>query len=170
VTHCDPVSVDQLKVESVTDKNGAAKNGGEYAVIDLLRKNPILEHFRQDEKNLSRRSIAISAALDPKNKKTFDEKEMAVEGGSSPAEVQKELLGMGIGFVCKKGKKPDAPNQDAFSVVVLEGKLQLFGVFDGHGPSGHDVSNFCRENIPKLFLRNEHRERDPNMAFEVSFL
>ena len=45
-----------------------------------------------------------------------------------------------IAFACKKGHKPEAPNQDSFFVIRAGNDLSLYGVFDGHGPCGHDVS------------------------------
>lgn len=38
----------------------------------------------------------------------------------------------------------------------------MFGVFDGHGRKGHDVSNFVKDNLPKLILRDQ-RFRTDNM-------
>ncbi len=57
-----------------------------------------------------------------------------------------------IGFACKKGLKPVSPNQDSFLVLRIEGHISLYGVFDGHGRQGHDVSNFVKEFLPKLII------------------
>ena len=57
-----------------------------------------------------------------------------------------------IGFACKKGLKPVSPNQDSFLVLRIEGHISLYGVFDGHGRQGHDVSNFVKEFLPKLIV------------------
>ena len=52
-----------------------------------------------------------------------------------------------VGFSCKKGLKPEAPNQDSFFIVRAGDDLSIYGVFDGHGPSGHDVSDFVKNEL-----------------------
>ena len=41
--------------------------------------------------------------------------------------------------------------QDAWVVKerLASQDAALFGVFDGHGPYGHDISNFCQQNVPR---------------------
>jgi len=62
------------------------------------------------------------------------------------------MVNFGVGHVCKKGLKPESPNQDDFCVFV-SGDSLLCGVFDGHGPYGHDVSGFVQEMLPLQFLQ-----------------
>ena len=52
-------------------------------------------------------------------------------------------------MACKKGLKPESPNQDSYSIFLEDGKVGVYGVYDGHGPNGHDVSQFVKENIWK---------------------
>jgi len=63
-----------------------------------------------------------------------------------------------IGFTCRKGLKPESPNQDSWFVLRLEGDAKkncsIYAVFDGHGKKGHDVSQFVKENLPKLIVRD----------------
>jgi serine/threonine protein phosphatase PrpC len=61
-----------------------------------------------------------------------------------------------IGYTCRKGLKPESPNQDSWFVLRLEGErpCSIYAVFDGHGKKGHDVSNFVKENLPKLIVRD----------------
>jgi serine/threonine protein phosphatase PrpC len=61
----------------------------------------------------------------------------------------------GVGFACKKGLKPVSPNQDSFLVLRIEGQLSMYGVFDGHGRLGHDVSNFVKDVLPKLIVQDD---------------
>lgn len=74
-----------------------------------------------------------------------------------------------IGFACKKGLKPEAPNQDSFLIVQVEGYYSIYGVFDGHGRKGHDVSNFVKENLPKILVWREDILTDPMLALKQAF-
>eukprot|EP00931_Biecheleriopsis_adriatica_P083994 TRINITY_DN576_c0_g1_i7.p1 TRINITY_DN576_c0_g1~~TRINITY_DN576_c0_g1_i7.p1 ORF type:complete len:395 (-),score=65.37 TRINITY_DN576_c0_g1_i7:208-1392(-) len=58
----------------------------------------------------------------------------------------------GIGFTCRKGLKPDSQNQDSWFVLQTEA-FSIYAVFDGHGVKGHDVSNFAKDVLPKLFFK-----------------
>eukprot|EP00811_Abedinium_folium_P002778 NODE_12552_length_1217_cov_14.121101.p1 GENE.NODE_12552_length_1217_cov_14.121101~~NODE_12552_length_1217_cov_14.121101.p1 ORF type:complete len:344 (+),score=74.11 NODE_12552_length_1217_cov_14.121101:40-1032(+) len=60
----------------------------------------------------------------------------------------------GLGIDCRKGLKPETPNQDSWCVLRLNDQFKFYGVFDGHGRAGHDVSEFVKECIPKLILRD----------------
>jgi serine/threonine protein phosphatase PrpC len=64
-----------------------------------------------------------------------------------------------IGFTCRKGLKPESPNQDSWSVLKL-GDFSIYGVYDGHGKKGHDVSNFVKENMPKIIVRDQRFKSD----------
>jgi len=61
---------------------------------------------------------------------------------------------LGIGFSCRKGLKPGGPNQDSWIILSAAG-FSIYGVFDGHGENGHDISDFVKENLPKLVLKDE---------------
>jgi len=55
--------------------------------------------------------------------------------------------------MCQRGFKPDQPNQDDFAVLGSSSQEWLLvGVFDGHGPLGHNVSHFVQEHLPKQIL------------------
>lgn len=44
------------------------------------------------------------------------------------------------------------------------------GVFDGHGPFGHDVANFVQENLPREFLKSESfQQNDIERALKEAF-
>lgn len=68
-----------------------------------------------------------------------------------------------LGYTCRKGLKPESPNQDSWSVLNVQGKFSIYGVYDGHGSKGHDVSNFVKENLPKLILRDPRLLGDESM-------
>ncbi|EUD68779.1 protein phosphatase [Plasmodium inui San Antonio 1] len=61
-----------------------------------------------------------------------------------------------ISVACKKGRKLDFPNQDDFTIIQTNEWI-LIMVFDGHGPSGHDISNFAHVVLPLLFTYNIER-------------
>lgn len=110
--------------------------------IDLLK-----EHGDLLEGGGRRFSFASDA--EPADKKMFQNKTIAMTGDPVDAAT------CGIGFTCRKGKKPEAPNQDSWFVLQCEGHFSIYAVFDGHGSKGHDVSNFVKENLPKLILQDE---------------
>jgi serine/threonine protein phosphatase PrpC len=74
----------------------------------------------------------------------------------------------GIAAVCKKGLKPETQNQDDYCIVVQEGVLML-GVFDGHGPSGHQVSAYASTAVPTAVASHPAFKTNPGDCFEPSF-
>jgi len=73
-----------------------------------------------------------------------------------------------LGYTCRKGLKPESPNQDSWSMLKVDGNFSIYGVYDGHGKAGHDVSNFVKENLPKLIIRDPRFKTDemPKMLME----
>lgn len=67
---------------------------------------------------------------------------------------------LGIAWACKKGLKANSPNQDSFSILAVENEFILIGVYDGHGPNGHDVSQYVRQEMVKLVVKHPNREND----------
>ena len=81
-----------------------------------------------------------------------------------------ELLGKaGIGYACKKGLKPESPNQDDFC-IVLDNDTILLGVFDGHGPCGHHVSAFVHTDMTRLILDSPDLHIAPTTAIRSAFI
>ena len=74
----------------------------------------------------------------------------------------------GIGYACKKGLKPVSPNQDSFLIIRVEGGLSVYGVFDGHGRVGHDVSNFVKDQIPRLLFDNPSFTQGTNIGHALT--
>eukprot|EP00929_Paragymnodinium_shiwhaense_P070028 TRINITY_DN3540_c0_g2_i2.p1 TRINITY_DN3540_c0_g2~~TRINITY_DN3540_c0_g2_i2.p1 ORF type:complete len:389 (+),score=86.71 TRINITY_DN3540_c0_g2_i2:123-1289(+) len=66
---------------------------------------------------------------------------------------------LGIGYTCRKGLKPESPNQDSWCLVSMD-EFAIYGVFDGHGPEGHHISLFVKENLPKLIIRDPLFKRE----------
>jgi serine/threonine protein phosphatase PrpC len=94
---------------------------------------------------------------------SFFSKTVSLKG--EPFDAQKD----GIGFACKKGLKPESPNQDSFFIMKVSKDFSLYGVFDGHGKMGHDVSNFVKDNLPKILLTQEMLYDNPEVALTNTF-
>lgn len=75
---------------------------------------------------------------------------------------------VGIGFACKKGHKPESPNQDDFFILKVN-DWSLYGVFDGHGPCGHGVSNFVHNTLPFLLVGDPNFETDTLLTMKRAF-
>jgi len=101
---------------------------------------------------------------------TFIEKERKSEGGVSARDLGSAMSTSGIGIACKKGLKPGSANQDSFVACIAEGAFKAFGVFDGHGPQGHNISDYAAEQLFKAFLGNKNRDADPESAMRAAFL
>jgi len=61
---------------------------------------------------------------------------------------------MPIGYACWKGMGIKNPNCDSWLFVEINQCCSLYGIFDGHGKDGHLISNYVKENLPKLILRD----------------
>mmetsp|Transcript_116445 Transcript_116445/g.336370 ORF Transcript_116445/g.336370 Transcript_116445/m.336370 type:complete len:382 (-) Transcript_116445:180-1325(-) len=76
-------------------------------------------------------------------------------------------VSLGMGYTCRKGLKPESPNQDSWTVLKVDGNFSIYGVFDGHGKQGHDVSNFVKDNLPKLIIKDK-RFKSSDMPASLS--
>ncbi|KAF4687289.1 hypothetical protein FOZ60_004162 [Perkinsus olseni] len=74
-----------------------------------------------------------------------------------------------LGYACKKGLKPDSPNQDDFAIFIKD-NWQMYAVFDGHGPYGHVVSKFCQDTLPELITDDPNFQDHLSKAFKTSFI
>jgi serine/threonine protein phosphatase PrpC len=90
--------------------------------------------------------FSIGSTADP-GLTSFANKETTTEGSAaSPADV---------GYTCRKGLKPTSPNQDSWAVLEVAQNFAIYGVFDGHGQAGHDISDYVRKTLLKLILRDQ---------------
>merc|ERR1719258_658998 len=99
------------------------------------------------------RKFSIGSNTD-QGKTSFANKTVAQLGDKFDAEKS------GLGYTCRKGLKPESPNQDSWSILKVDGNFAIYGVFDGHGQKGHDVSQFVKENLPKLIIRDQRFKTD----------
>jgi len=112
------------------------------------------------------RRLSYSSVTD-RTLTSFEDKKTVCEGETMTRET---LTDMGVGIVCKKGLKPESPNQDSFSYTFVDKMFSLYGIYDGHGPSGHHVSNFCKDALPKLFVQHPKAMSEPEVALKESFI
>jgi len=68
---------------------------------------------------------------------------------------------------------PNKVNQDRGVEIVKFGghdEKAFFGVFDGHGALGHEVSSFLVNELPKFFLKQSNLDTDPHEAITRAFV
>uniref|UniRef100_A0A0G4I8C2 PPM-type phosphatase domain-containing protein n=1 Tax=Chromera velia CCMP2878 TaxID=1169474 RepID=A0A0G4I8C2_9ALVE len=122
----------------------------------------------EEEKTPTRR-VSVSGKLSQEVQESFASKEFDLEGVAKVS----ELSSLGVGFACRKGLKPEAPNQDDFFIFRAEappyGPIGVYGVFDGHGPSGHRVSSFAQAEIPKILRELGGLQEDPQGTLTTAF-
>lgn len=78
-----------------------------------------------------------------------------------PDDAKSRAWSRGVAYACSRGRRLDAsvPNQDDFLIaqhtLAHDGYIALYGVFDGHGPEGHQCAAFARGTLPEC-LFGEH--------------
>lgn len=142
------------KAEDVA-KDPKQENRGHVAVSP---EGNILDLFPHAQRRLS---ITGEAAPNSEQQKSFADK-IVRKGGED------FLGGLKVGCVCKKGLKPESPNQDDFCIFRVDG-VSLFGIFDGHGPYGHDISAFVQEALPRAFVQDADFKDNPEKALSSAF-
>jgi serine/threonine protein phosphatase PrpC len=81
----------------------------------------------------------------------YTEKKLEIDPPQDAENFRRMLEKLGIGFCCKKGKKPEQPNQDNVFICKMDTFL-LCGVADGHGPDGHWVSHWAVRFVLRLLM------------------
>jgi serine/threonine protein phosphatase PrpC len=147
VSKCDPVS--EKKVEKEKE---VVKTTEEGSMLDL-----ILELFPE-----SHRKLSIRGTSSESQQKGFADKKIE-KSSYSDDKVSR------IGYACKKGLKPESPNQDDFCIYCTD-MLSIFGVFDGHGNFGHDIADFTHKTLTETLARDLRRFFvEPKQALEDAF-
>ena len=130
----------------------------------VLIRQPSIGKNEQGTCIVVKKTVIYGGVISDSTQNDFDDKLIAVEGDDK----NNSLAHNNIWVSCKKGLKPDSPNQDDF-VVVIEPQSKLLGVFDGHGTHGHDVSNFIHKAFPKSFLKSNKINTHPAQALSEAF-
>lgn len=147
---------------TVSRVDSTGQRGGTTAGEDWWQSTlEELEKTYPGKKVLARRS---QLDKDGARRKSFQEKDQSSDGVTQEASLP------GIGMVCKKGLKPEAPNQDSYAFLSVEDEFALYGVFDGHGPYGHNVSDRARDVLVGKFIQHKDRDTDTRKAFEETFM
>jgi len=138
---------------SVGDVEGQGEEAGDEreedrGLMSNLKQKNIVEML--NDMGTGDRKMSIGSNTD-QAKTSFANKSMEKLGDSIDA------VSCGLGFTCRKGLKPESPNQDSWSILRIEGEqhnCSIYCVMDGHGQKGHDVSQFVKENLPKLIVKD----------------
>jgi len=134
--------------KSAEGEASATEQEEDRGLITALDRDNVLEMLANSGDGTNDRKFSIGSNTDV-GKTSFANKQMAEMGDKV------DPSSSGMGYTCRKGLKPESPNQDSWSVLKVDGNFAIYGVYDGHGQKGHDVSNFVKENLPKLIIRDQ---------------
>lgn len=125
---------------------------------------------KTDQDKQSRKSFGI------KDEEFFSKEAAAPKASEATSAAEKEavkkMFAGHAAWSCHKGLKPESPNQDSFSMLALkvgERINYLYGVYDGHGPKGHDVSDMARKILVEKILCHAERDSNPKVALTNAF-
>jgi serine/threonine protein phosphatase PrpC len=144
-------------------ESSAGVSNEDRSMLMELTQSQIMNFIKADD--MAGRKYSIGSETDATGKlaRSFSDKSVMLYGSEF------DPIRDCVGFACKKGLKPEAPNQDSFFILKIEDNYSIYGVFDGHGKSGHDVSNFIKDNLPKILLSQESLPEDPVLALTKTF-
>jgi len=139
-------------------------DGGTRGMIAQLAKQSLLDLVEASGHSTDRR-VSVGSQTD-QGTTSFANKTIEQVGDSL------DPTSAGIGYTCRKGLKPESPNQDSWFVLKTD-SFSIYAVFDGHGQKGHDVSDFAKNSLPKLIItdpRSKSGEWGPCMidAFKTT--
>lgn len=173
------LSVDNVEATDEGLSGSDDEQEGERGLVKKMTGKTIIELAEEVGKEMAalngdsaasgatpKRRISIGSETDTElNKRhSFKKKDQFKVGDN----IDEESLG--IGYTCRKGLKPESPNQDSWFVLLNEEDYAIYGVFDGHGARGHDVSNFVKENLPKLIITSQGFRESPESVIKDCFL
>ncbi|CDJ68951.1 protein phosphatase 2C, putative [Eimeria necatrix] len=111
------------------------------------------------------RSLCVSSISTNLPQCNFEEKAVRVTGVDSLF----SLDNLGVSVVCKKGYRPNCPNNDGFFVCHVHG-CTVCCVLDGHGPFGHDICNIVQQDLLRLIIRNPDLPLKSGSVLQEAFL
>mmetsp|Transcript_12398 Transcript_12398/g.25191 ORF Transcript_12398/g.25191 Transcript_12398/m.25191 type:complete len:357 (-) Transcript_12398:295-1365(-) len=110
------------------------------------------------------RRLAVSGSVSAAGQRGFADKRTVTDSSGDEATGSFK-----VGWSCKKGLKPESPNQDDFCIFCAD-STSIYGVFDGHGPCGHDVSNFVQLALSRSLAQHPQFLEDPEKALNAAFM
>jgi serine/threonine protein phosphatase PrpC len=158
------LTLGEIDDEEDTKKEEEVTEGDRSLLLNLTQQQTWDFIQVADDSGVSRRySIGSKTDSNLNQVASFCSKSIEVDGEKFDA------ASSSAGYACKKGLKPEAPNQDSFLIMKVEDRYALYGVFDGHGRKGHDVSNFVKDMLPKVLFSQEEFPEDPHEALLRTF-
>jgi len=133
-------------VEGTAEEATAEVSEEDRGLLSALSEQTII-NLVEAQGEINGRKMSIGSNTDT-GKTSFANKTMQQMGDEI------DPVDCGLGYTCRKGLKPESPNQDSWFVLKVENHLSIYGVFDGHGQKGHHVSQFVKENLPKLIMKD----------------
>jgi len=141
-------------------KTGADKDKG---TVRTVEEGNILDFF--PDAQTSQKRMYVLGTPSEMQQKGFENKTVLASANAAESSKASEFK---IGYTCKKGLKPESPNQDDFCIGVTD-SITLFGIFDGHGPYGHEVSAYVHGMLPEVVLKDARFKEDPAQALKDAF-
>lgn len=146
-----------------TNNDNIEELKNEFNEMSLVRR-PSLGKKEQGSIIIINKPVIYGGEISTHIQTDFADKLISTEGDTK----NNSLAENHIYISCKKGLKPDSPNQDDF-VVLIESSSILLGVFDGHGTHGHECSNFVHKSFPKTLLSHPSWPHNPLQSLTESF-
>jgi len=150
------------KSEKVSQKGSEKEKGA----VKTLEEGNILDLFPDSQ--TSQKRLFVLGTVSEIQQKGFADKKVQKSSNSDDPSKGSDFKDFKIGYACKKGLKPESPNQDDFCIFVTD-SISIFGVFDGHGPYGHEISSFTHEMLPETVVKDERFKEDPAQALKDAF-
>jgi serine/threonine protein phosphatase PrpC len=139
---------------------------------NLSSKNPLHRRFF----SVSQRPTSSSLEKDPKNPRSSTSKtpsksrKFSLDPCSSLPVVSKYFFISNTGYIPGNTSKT---NQDSYFAHINFANHQdsyLFGVFDGHGFYGGEVSSFIKQRLPQLLAASPDIHSNPSRALKTSIM
>jgi len=143
----------RLSVGEVDNAQGTSDTTSTEEDRGLISKLAADDVIKMLDDGAGGRKFSLGSATD-QGKTSFANKTMQQLGD------EVDPVTSALGYTCRKGLKPESPNQDSWSILKVDGNFSVYGVYDGHGKTGHDVSNFVKENLPKLVIKDQRFKTD----------
>lgn len=111
----------------------------------------------------------------PSSRKKIKDKNATADELLEVVPIPSHNFKLECGVLTKRGYYPDTPNkenQDCFCIKTsIQGNpnVHFFGVFDGHGHSGKQCSNFVKNRLVEILSSDDMLLQDPVKAFNSAF-